>query len=379
MKRFIESYQFERFCTKLLLYSLDQATQGSDFVVADENTAKLLPQTPDWILRSGEPHKTLKQVEALIDAFIEHRLSRSSRVLAFGGGLLCDLTGFAASIYMRGCRLILVPTTLLAMVDAGLGGKTGCNYQNYKNMIGAFYPASELRIVPETLSTLPPRQFQSGLAELCKHSLLSETSALWDTLRNESLCSLARQAENTEPDFSEIAELLIEGVRVKGKIVERDLYERGERAFLNLGHTYAHALERTSDFAVTHGEAVAWGIDQALQFSAKQGYCSADYARQVHNLLIDMGFVLELPKLCPALLRTGPLRVDETGATSRTLAKELVQNMQLDKKRSRSGVRLILQKGRGQTFIKEFAQDAILDGIFQNLLESPDIRERTTL
>ena len=92
-----------------------------------------------------------------------------------------------------------------------------------------------------------------------------------------------------------------------------------------------------------------------------------------------MGFVLELPKLCPALSRTGPLRADETVTTSRTLAKELVQNMQLDKKRSRSGVRLILQKGRGQTFIKEFAQDAILDGIFQNLLESPDIRERSTL
>lgn len=387
MKRFIESYQFERFCTKLFVVSLDQAAQGSDFVVADENTAKLLPQTPDWILRCGEAHKNLSQIEALIDAFIEHRLSRSSKVLAFGGGLLCDLTGFAASIYMRGCQLILVPTTLLAMVDAGLGGKTGCNYQNYKNMIGAFYPASELRIVPETLAALPARQLQSGLAELCKHSLLSETSALWDTLQNrkealrkmgQPTCGPIENAKNTTQNFTEISELLIEGVRVKGKIVERDLYERGERAFLNLGHTYAHALERCAGFAVTHGEAVAWGIAQALQFSAKHGYCSADYAQEVRSLLLGMGFVLELPKLCPSLFSSSAVRANlqagqsgevpnsepqSQAAREEMIAKELVQNMQLDKKRSGPGVRLILQKGRGQTFIEEFPQDAILDAM----------------
>ena len=392
MKRFIESYQLEHFCTKLLLYSLDQATEGSDFVVADENTAKLLPNKinskTNLILRSGEEHKTLSQIEALIDAFIEHRLSRSSRVLAFGGGLLCDLVGFATASYMRGCQLILVPTTLLAMVDAGLGGKTGCNYQNYKNMIGAFYPASELRIVPETLSMLPARQFQSGLAELCKHSLLSDTDELWNTLQNHkaSLRKLAQPDREitgqTAQNFSEISELLIEGVRVKGKIVERDLYEHGERAFLNLGHTYAHALERSSGFAVTHGEAVAWGIYQALQFSTRHDYCSTDYTQEVSQLLCDMGFVLELHKLCPNLLSPdllkprSNLQAEQTGqipnhepqiVAQEVVAKELVRNMQLDKKRSQSGIRLILQKGRGKTFIAEFPENVIFDAILDTM------------
>ena len=355
-RNLIQRYQFERFCSTLVVTALAEAVQSCDFIVADTNTAALLPFPPDFVLPAGEQHKTLTEIELLIGAFAARHLSRDTAILAFGGGILCDLVGFAVASYMRGCGLILVPTTLLAMVDAALGGKTGCNYQDYKNLIGAFYPAREIRIVPEVLATLPPREFQSGLAELCKHALLSDSDTLWNNLQRgqSSLRAPSLQGENKVAIALSLQDLIIEGVQVKGRIVERDLYEEGERAFLNLGHTYAHALEKVSAFECTHGEAVAWGINQALRLSAAQGYCSVDYAVEVKNFLVTMGFVLDLHELCPALLKR------ESPAQA---AKKLLQAMALDKKKHRQveGIRLVLQRGRGQTFVTELPAELVQD------------------
>ncbi len=366
MSELIESYRFGDFCSKLLLSPLSQLGQllrESDFVVADPRTAGLLPSRPDFLLEPGEQNKTLAQLERLLGAFAERRLVRSSRVLAFGGGLLCDLTGFAAATYMRGCALILVPTTLLSMVDAGLGGKTGCNFQNYKNMIGSFYPAGEVHIVPEVLATLPPREFLSGLAELCKHALLSENESLWRQLqvRKGELKAPSSAGDRlaAQAAAAGLRELLIEGVRVKGRIVARDLYERGERAFLNLGHTYAHALEKVSSFACSHGEAVAWGLRQALQLSAELGYCSHDYTAQVQELLSRLGFALkELDWYRAYILQNGP----------DSLAGELLAAMGQDKKRRQSDgqLRLVLQRGRGQTVIRELAAETVLKSMLKD-------------
>ncbi|WGK69187.1 3-dehydroquinate synthase [Candidatus Haliotispira prima] len=363
MRELVESYRFENFCSNLVLSSPEGALEGCDFVVADQNTVELLPSVPDLVLPSGETNKTLVQVEKLIGAFVTRRLGRSSTVLAFGGGVLCDLVGFAAASYMRGCGLILVPTTLLSMVDAGLGGKTGCNYQDYKNMIGAFYPAGEVRIVPEVLATLPEREFRSGLAELCKHSLLSGTDDLWWKLQEwkNGLRAPILAGEGAKVTAMQLCGLLLEGVRVKGQVVQRDLYERGERAFLNLGHTYAHALEKVSGFACTHGEAVAWGINQALQLSAGLKYCSDTYAAEVKGLLSDIGFTLDTYRLCPNLLST------ESTAGDERLTGSLVDAMRLDKKRSASGIRLILQRGRAQTFIEEISPDVIVRFLQQHI------------
>ncbi|MEM9423730.1 MAG: 3-dehydroquinate synthase family protein [Spirochaetota bacterium] len=347
-QRLVANYVLGPFQSRLVRSSVAGITEGADFVVADENTAPLLPTAPDMVLPAGEPNKTLATVEQVIAEFTRRKLSRSSAVLAFGGGVVCDLVGFAAASYMRGCSLILVPTTLLAMVDASLGGKTGCNYQDYKNLIGAFYPAREVRLTPELLATLPPREFQSGLAELFKHALLDDSDALWQGLERRAIPVL-----HAEPArwAAELEDLVLEAVQVKGRIVERDLYERGERAFLNLGHTYAHALEKVSGFACTHGEAVAWGIYQALCLSADLGYCEPDYAVQVEELLRSMGFVLELEQLCPVWFRTTPASV---------LLDRLLEAMELDKKRNDSGmIRLVLQRGRGQTFIQELPYDSV--------------------
>ena len=366
MRQLVETYQFDNFTSALVLSSLDEAVSGCDFIVADPDVADLLPAPANMLLAGGERHKTLGELEQLIGAFVRQRLSRNSTVLAFGGGLLCDLAGFAAAVYMRGCGLILVPTTLLAMVDAGLGGKTACNYQNYKNMVGTFYPAGEVRIVPEVLASLPPRQFQSGLAELCKHALLSESPQLWHKLQKAGgqLRAPILEASPSERAL-QLSELLIEAVRVKGQIVQRDLYERGERAFLNLGHTYAHALETVTTFACTHGEAVAWGINQALQLSAHLGYCQDDYAQEVRKLLLKLGFELNLARLCPDFF-SAQAGCDETSARQK-LTSDLLAAMHFDKKRSQDGIRLVLQRGRGQTLIEALSAEQIQPCLVQNL------------
>ncbi len=354
-KTLIENYQFGNFRSQLFLYPLAEVTENADFVVADSNTAKLFDVSPDLILLPGESNKTLAQLEIIIEAFVVKNLTRNSTVLAFGGGLLCDLVGFAVASYMRGCGLILVPTTLLSMVDAGLGGKTGCNFQNYKNLVGAFYPAREVRLVPQVLSSLPVRHFRSGLAELLKHALISDTEFL--------LLNLQEQQNKLQPPILkaqtktaalELSTLIIEGIRVKGRIVERDLYEKGERAFLNLGHTYAHALEKISDFSCTHGEAVAWGINQALHLSATLNYCREDYAMEIRKMLASMGFILELRELCPHLFQQ---------SKNAAVAEMLVAAMALDKKRQQSGICLVLQRGRGQTFLQELPSKLIIKNL----------------
>lgn len=336
----IRRYHFGPFVSDLLLADRAGLAEGVDFIVADENTARLLPREPDWILPSGEKNKTLERIGQLLSVFAANKLSRQSRILALGGGLLCDLVGFAASVYMRGCKLILVPSSLLAMVDAGLGGKTGCNYLDYKNLIGSFYPASEVRIVPELLASLPAEEYQNGLGEVLKHALLSPTGTLWQKLK-AAASGFGTAPVRMETEASRIVQaqglrdLIVEAARIKGDIVEGDLYEQGERAFLNLGHTFGHALERVSSFEVGHGSAVVWGIIQALELSFRRGLCQRDYVEEVRTVFEAYGFV-------PDILRR------RYGVGEETLSK-LLDAMEMDKKKNEQGIRFILQRGRGET------------------------------
>lgn len=265
------------------------ASLKGDLFVADENTAPFL--TPEQrekalILPPGEEAKTFPNVEKILFLALEKKLDRSSVMVGVGGGVICDMTAFAASLYMRGCQVELVPTTLLAMVDAAMGGKTGVDYGNYKNMVGSFYPARRVLINPEFLNTLSQREFLCGLAEVIKTALLADRTLL-EILEK-------RKDEVLKRDPMLVKELITHCILVKSRIVQEDLREGGIRACLNLGHTFGHALETVSGFStISHGEAVAWGISKAALAALKVGQIEQEYHDRVINLLKSYDYNLE--------------------------------------------------------------------------------------
>ncbi len=244
------------------------------FVLVDENTRQhclpLVEQTltinPAHILclPAGEEHKTLATVTQIWDWLIAQHANRHSLLLIIGGGVLTDMGGFAAATYMRGMVFVNIPTTLLAIVDAGAGGKTGFNYHGLKNQIGAFAMPKQTIVYPPFLDTLPPRHFLSGFAEMLKHALIA------------SPLELARILAFDEEDKEEFAELLGRSIDIKNYIVEQDPEEQNIRKSLNFGHTIGHALEayflehrtqNTEQRILLHGEAVAYGIVAELYLS----------------------------------------------------------------------------------------------------------------
>ncbi len=235
--------------------------------VFDTNTAPLFSTLPTnrIIIESGEKYKTMDTVERIISAALSFGLSRDSRFIAFGGGVVCDMTALAASLFMRGCRLSLVPTTLLSQVDASVGGKTGVDFAGAKNLIGSFYPADEILISVDILRTLPSTEFLSGLGEVLKHAFLSPSDELFTYLENHREAILARKKE-------EVATIVKLSLDVKKYYLEQDPKEtKGIRSFLNFGHTFAHALEALGHFRYSHGQAVAWGCCRALELGGNLG------------------------------------------------------------------------------------------------------------
>jgi 3-dehydroquinate synthase len=284
------------------------------------------------VLPAGERHKNWESVDAIVDAALRAGLGRDGTIVGCGGGVVTDVAAFAASIFMRGCRVVLVPTTLLAMVDAAFGGKTGIDFGNYKNMVGSFHPAYELRIAVGFLSSLPQRDFRSGLAEVLKHSLLVR-SGLRTQLqsRRDAILSV---------DLSLLEEIVADALSVKARIVEQDFLENGIRAHLNLGHTFGHALESVTGFHdFTHGEGVAWGIDKAMRTGVRLGATDPSYAAEVRSLLDSYGFSLDnLPDR----------------------ASMLVEAMRQDKKKRAGHVRFVLQRGWGETYVAPVDDEIIL-------------------
>ena len=302
--------------------------------VFDGNTVPLFdaPGERSVVQEPGEEHKEWKAVEAILRRAVELGLARDSVLFGVGGGVVCDVAAFAASLYMRGCGLVLVPTTLLAMVDASLGGKTGIDYLGYKNLVGSFHPASEIRISIETLSTLPEREYRNGLAELIKHGFL-EGGDFLDRIE-------AGKDEILSRDPAIMTEMVGRSLAVKGHVVEEDFRENGIRAHLNLGHTFAHALESVSGFSDwAHGEAVAWGIAKAMKLGTIMGVTPADYADRVISILAGFGFRLTAPGIDPG---------------------KLLEAMRHDKKVRGGRVRFVLQRGRGDTFLTEVRDAEVL-------------------
>ncbi len=228
----------------------------------------------------GEQHKTLATVATLYDQFLAGGLDRHSPVLALGGGVVGDMAGFAAATYLRGVPFVPIPTSLLAMVDASVGGKTGVDLPQGKNLVGAFKQPRVVIIDPAVLSTLPGEEFRAGLAEVVKHGIIGAPA-------------LFQQLEGARP--ASLGQLIPEAVQVKVDVVAQDPFEQGRRAVLNLGHTFGHALELVSQFRLRHGEAVAVGLVAAAEMAAILGRCDPALVSRIRALLERLGLPVALP------------------------------------------------------------------------------------
>ncbi|EGQ76790.1 3-dehydroquinate synthase, partial [Fusobacterium animalis ATCC 51191] len=218
-----------------------------------------------FAIKDGEEYKNIESILPVYDFMLENNFSRKSLVISLGGGVICDMGGYISATYMRGIEFIQVPTSLLAQVDASVGGKVAINHPKCKNMIGSFKNPYRVIIDVELLKTLPKREFKSGMGELLKHSFLTKDKSYLEYIENN-----VEKIKNLD---NEVLENIVEqSIKIKKHYVDIDPFEKGERAFLNLGHTYAHALESFFDYkAFTHGEAVAKGVIFDLELSLLRG------------------------------------------------------------------------------------------------------------
>jgi 3-dehydroquinate synthase len=260
------------------------------FVVYDANVAwvasqltEALPVRASMALETSEEGKTLETVQALERWLLQEDASRGALLLAVGGGITTDLVGFAAAIYKRGIRYANVPTTLLAQVDAAIGGKTGVNLDGYKNMLGAFRMPECTVLEAAFLRTLPAREFRCGLAELLKTFLIGDADAYAAAI---SLLSGTKKASGLK-DFA------VRAAEIKAEIVRRDPLEHGERAVLNLGHTFGHAIEHCSDGQIAHGEAVGMGVILAAKLSEGLGLAEKGLAARLKADFESVGLDVE--------------------------------------------------------------------------------------
>ena len=281
------------------------------------------------VVKPGEATKSFRELGPLCERLLDMGLERGDLVIALGGGVIGDLAGFAASILRRGVRYVQVPTTLLAQVDSSVGGKTAINTPQGKNLIGTFHQPSLVLADTSALTTLPARELRSGYAEVAKYGLLGD-AAFFDWLEDNWRKVMAH-------DGAALARAIGRCVEMKAEIVARDETETGERALLNLGHTFAHAFEAWTGYSDTllHGEAVAIGVCLAFRLSEELGLCPPASAARVSAHLAAAGL---------------PTRVSDIPGGDKADAAELFRLMQQDKKVRDGKMMLILARGVGKAF-----------------------------
>jgi 3-dehydroquinate synthase len=295
---------------------------GPILVVSDANIAPLYAErvldslhsmgyaATQFVIPAGEAHKNVETVILLWRVCLEAGLDRKSTILALGGGVVGDLSGFVAATFMRGCGWVCVPTTLLAMVDASMGGKTGFDLPEGKNLVGAFHPPRMVLADPEVLSTLPERELRSGLAEVVKHGVIADPELF-------NLCS-----QGWDEVTARLPEIVRRGMAVKVKVIEEDPYEQGIRAALNLGHTIGHAVELVSGFSLLHGEAVSIGMVAEARLAERLTVAGPGLTDALKESLTALGLPVEVP---------ADLEWDK-----------LISTMKMDKKKKSSVVRFAL-------------------------------------
>lgn len=316
-------------------------------IVTDSNVAPLYQKEVEAICSSvckeavtfsfpaGEAQKTLQTVQDLYRFLIEHKLERNDMLIALGGGVVGDLTGYTAATYLRGIDFIQIPTTLLAQVDSSIGGKTGVDFEQYKNMVGAFHMPKLVYTNLSTLNTLNDRQFFAGIAEVMKAGLIR------DALFYEWIIS--NMYEICEKDMDTLEEMIFRSCQIKKMIVEKDPFEKGDRALLNLGHTIGHAIEKAKNFELLHGECVALGCVAAVFLSYKKQLLSSDEYYEIRDMFVP--FYL-------------PISVDDVDA------KEIVELTKSDKKMEAGHIKFVLLKKIGKAVIdKTVTEEEMLEAV----------------
>jgi len=316
-------------------HSAIQIPAGSAaLIVSNETVAPLYLQairnslagvkTYTLILPDGERFKTLEYWSRIIDKLVDVRATRDITLITLGGGVIGDMGGFAAACYMRGIRFIQVPTSLLAQVDASVGGKTGFNHPQGKNLVGAFHQPASVLIDIDTLKTLPDREFAAGMAEVIKIAAIRDV-AFMNWLEDNRAGISARQPEM-------LINMIGRSVQNKADVVTEDEREAGVRALLNFGHSFAHALETLTDYKkYLHGEAVAIGMMVATRLSEQRELCAPGFSQRLGNLLQSFGLPVDMP--------------------DNSHPDDILELMKLDKKVIAGSYRLILLKAAGQGII----------------------------
>jgi 3-dehydroquinate synthase len=278
------------------------------------------------ILPDGESHKGWPALNMIFDALLEHACDRKTTLIALGGGVIGDITGFAAATYQRGVPFIQIPTTLLAQVDSSVGGKTAINHPRGKNMIGAFYQPQVVLADTDTLNTLPEREFRAGLAEVIKYGLILD-ARFFDWLEKNLDALLAR-------DPAALTHAITRSCEIKAEVVasdERETAKEGGRALLNFGHTFGHAIETALGYGTwLHGEAVACGVVIAAKFSHALGHIDANVVTRTQKIFEAAGLPTVMPNISP---------------------DEMLQHMGRDKKNDAGVIKLILLKAIGNAYV----------------------------
>ena len=303
----------------------------------------------DWVFPAGEESKTLGTVTALYEYLISRHFDRHDLLIALGGGVTGDLTGFAAATYLRGIDFVQIPTTLLAQVDSSIGGKTGVDMAMYKNMVGAFHQPRLVYMNTKVLWTLSGEQFSSGMGEVIKTALLGD-ACLYRILQTETEKILER-----DPEL--MAGVIRACCGVKADIVAQDPTEKGVRALLNLGHTLGHAIEKCKNYELPHGHCVGLGLLAAVRLSADRNLTDEVLYQQIRDLL-----------------QTYALPVSVEGVS----AQELLLASKSDKKMADGQIRFILLRGVGQAFVDKTVSDAELLRAADSVICRPQAEEQKT-
>ena len=328
---------------------LAASTQSKQFMVVSndvvaplylESLVRNLPDanTQTCILPDGEQHKDLNAIETVITALLEAKFDRGCTLIALGGGVVGDITGFAAASYQRGVNFVQIPTTLLAQVDSSVGGKTGVNHPLGKNMIGAFHQPVLVYANIETLKSLPPRELRAGIAEIIKYGLIAKPD-FFDWLEQHIGQLLA-----CEPEY--LSESIKVSCKTKAEVVAQDEKESGIRAILNLGHTFGHAIETGMGYGSwLHGEAVACGMCLAAKMSYFSGWISEQDMIRTYRLIERA----ELPTEIPSTLS----------------AEEMLSHMQVDKKNRDGKIRLVLMHKLGEAMVTDDFDPVLLQRVLK--------------
>lgn len=309
-------------------------------IVTDSNVAELYAKEVEQLLKpcckeisvyvipAGESNKNLDEIKKLYEHLILHKLDRQDLLVALGGGVTGDMTGYAAATYLRGIRFVQIPTTLLAQVDSSIGGKTGVDFDQYKNMVGAFHQPSLVYMNISCLNTLSEEQFACGMGEVLKHGLI-KNAAYYEWC-------IEHMFEMEERDPDTLFYMIKESCQIKRQVVENDPTEKGERALLNFGHTIGHAIEKLMDFKMLHGQCVALGTVAAAHISWKRGYLTFDEFYEIRDM--NVGFNL-------------PISFE--GLKS----EDILEATKHDKKMASGKIKFVLLRGIGQAYIDTTVTD----------------------